>query len=243
MSSLKATVGRAAFRAPTTAFNLIERLAHTARRRRAFRGIKRLHPRRVLVLCLGNICRSPFAELALKRTLVDKTIEVKSAGFIGPGRPSPAEAVEAAKTFGLDLAGHISALISSEILDGDELWMVMEPAHRRRLLAEVDVPRHRVFVLGDLDPEPIEQRAIPDPYGRPHEEFVACYLRIDRCIQVLSGALRRTTGSGQPPAALLSDDPQVRRSGRSGRTTSTRSPADPRRTHGDRVVPSLHRQA
>src|SRR2546425_10349935 len=59
----------------------------TAIARLAQRGL----PASVLFVCHGNICRSPFAAAVLRRVI--HGVRVDSAGFLGPGRPSPPEAV------------------------------------------------------------------------------------------------------------------------------------------------------
>src|SRR5262244_3858203 len=85
-----------------------ERLLHRVRRRSARATLKRARPRSLLVICHGNICRSPFAEVFLKRLLDASGTEVTSAGFIGPGRTPPQEAIGEAARRGEDLSSHRS---------------------------------------------------------------------------------------------------------------------------------------
>ena len=77
-----------------------ERLSHPLRRKLALARLRnRPRPTNVLVLCLGNICRSPYAGQVLRRRLNGGNlgeVEVRSAGLIGPGRPSPQHAIEVA---------------------------------------------------------------------------------------------------------------------------------------------------
>jgi len=174
----------------------IDRFLHSGRRRRA-RALLSTRPTRVLVLCYGNICRSPYAAAMLaKRVPTDVTID--SAGFIRPGRPSPEFAVAAAAALGIDLSAHRSTLISEKIVGASDLFVVMEVGHRRTLETRYGVDRRRILVLGDLDPADITQRAIPDPYERSLEVFHDCYARLDRCIRELADAICRV-----PPSELL----------------------------------------
>jgi protein-tyrosine-phosphatase len=48
----------------------------------------------------------------------------------------------------------------------------------------------KLFWLGDFDPTTPERRAIPDPWGKPQDEFVAAFTRIERCIGGIRKNLR-----------------------------------------------------
>src|ERR1051326_4954108 len=82
-----------------------ERLLHPLRRRKALEALRaRPRPQRVLVLCHGNICRSPVAGLLLAQGLAPLGITVQSAGFVGFNRPAPSDALTAAQRHGVDPA-------------------------------------------------------------------------------------------------------------------------------------------
>src|SRR5947208_12233239 len=82
-----------------------ERLLHPLRRRKALDVLRaRRRPKTILVVCHGNICRSPMAAELLGRDLASFGIAVQSAGFIGFNRPAPAEAVAAAQRHSVDLS-------------------------------------------------------------------------------------------------------------------------------------------
>jgi protein-tyrosine-phosphatase len=165
---------------------LPDRLLHPARRRAAARALARLAPvRRVLFVCHGNICRSPYAA-ARARQLLPPTIAVESAGFIGPDRPSPPEAVAVAAERGIDLGPHRSQLIEIAHLREVDLVVVMDAQQRRRLVTARHDLRGRVVLLGDFDPEPATTRTVPDPVEQPAEVFRTCYDRIDRCVGALA---------------------------------------------------------
>src|SRR5688572_850028 len=167
----------------------LERRLHPWRRRRALDRIARVQPRSVLMVCLGNICRSPYAATALAGSLNGGKLQVTSGGFIGPNRASPAHAQSAAAALGVDLSTHRSRIVTEAILNAHELIVVMEPSQARTLCQQHGVSADRILVLGDLDPGPIPSRTIPDPYGKSEATFLECYRRIDRCIEALRGAL------------------------------------------------------
>ena len=65
-----------------------------------------------------------------------------------------------------------------------ELIYVMSAAQQREIQAIFGADRELVWVLGDLDPEPVVKRTITDPVDQPEAVFEAVYDRIDRCIAV-----------------------------------------------------------
>ncbi|MDO9475924.1 MAG: low molecular weight phosphotyrosine protein phosphatase, partial [Pseudohongiella sp.] len=69
----------------------------------------------ILVVCLGNICRSPVAEAMLKRALPQR--QIKSAGLTAMvGQGADPSASEFAHADGLDLSGHVAQQLSSELI-------------------------------------------------------------------------------------------------------------------------------
>jgi len=178
-----------------------DRLLHRIRHRRLVRRLaRRGHPRSVLFVCHGNICRSPYAAAAFSRALpqwLREHVRITSAGFIGADRPAPPTAQRVAARRGLDLSEHRSALISPMSVQGADLIVVMD-ARQRAAVCDVFGGRWGdIVLLGDLDPEPIDTRAIRDPVEQPEDVFEAVYDRIDRCVRVLAETLaHRTPATG-----------------------------------------------
>ena len=161
------------------------RALHAHRRSAAAGRLRRLGPpESILLLCHGNICRSPYAEATLRRRLADlglAGIAVTSAGFIEPGRPSPPVAQAVGLERGYDLSTHLSRLVTGHAVRGNVVILVMDSLQRERAF-ELGAPEGRLFLLGDFDPSPIDRRAIPDPIDRPADVFRRVYDRIDRCV-------------------------------------------------------------
>lgn len=178
-----------------TVRHLPDRLLHPLRRRRALerlreRGVKGT----VHFICLGNINRSAYAAVAFRRAMASRgrdTVRVASAGFIGPGRPSPDLAQAEAERRGLDLTQHVSRLLIAGDVGEDDLLVVMTVEQRRRARRLLDRPSQDVVVLGDLDPVPIVRRLVQDPYGHPAHVFEGVFDRIDRCVEQLASAMAR----------------------------------------------------
>ena len=90
----------------------------------------------MLVVCVGNICRSPVGErlLAAKLSERDGKVTVSSAGIgalVGHGADETAAAV--AEAHGISLAGHQARQFTREIGAVHDLILVMEPGHRREI--------------------------------------------------------------------------------------------------------------
>ncbi len=169
---------------------LPERVLHPLRRRVARNALRKQGlPRLTLVVCHGNICRSPYAAGALRNLVVHG--RVVSAGFIGVDRPSPPEAVSVATAHSVDLSRHRSKLLLASEVEAADLIVVMDAAQRRAIRRAHGGRRRGIVVLGDLDPLPIKIRAIRDPLDQPREVFEETFSRIDRCLHELV----RTLGS------------------------------------------------
>jgi protein-tyrosine phosphatase len=169
-----------------------DRVLHPWRRRQALAWLRRHRmPRGVLFVCHGNICRSPYAEGVFRArvgAVADSVIRIRSAGFIGPDRPSPRFAIEEAAARGVDLRSHRSMLLSAGEVRQAEIVVVMEAA-QAEALRERYPTAGTILVLGDLDPRSDGGRTIIDPVDQPRVMFAASYDRIDRCVAVLAEAV------------------------------------------------------
>ncbi len=168
-----------------------DRLLHPLRRRAARAELtRRAAPSSLLVICHGNICRSPFAAAVLRARLAGTGVCVESAGFFGPGRRSPGTAIEAAWQWHQDLRAHRSQLLTIDLVRAMDLLVVMDGTQRRDVCDRFGRHPRDVFLLGDLDPQPIRTRAIQDPIEQPLAVYEQVYARIERCIALFAGALR-----------------------------------------------------
>ena len=161
-----------------------ERLLHPFRRRKALEALRgRARPKTLLVVCYGNICRSPMAAALLDRDLGPLGIEVQSAGFIGFNRPAPAEAVDAAKRHAVNLSDHRSRPVTVDGVRTADLIVVMDASQRRQICERFGRRPSDVMVLGDFDPAPVEARTIRDPVDQRRDVFDQVYERIARCVR------------------------------------------------------------
>lgn len=108
----------------------------------------------ILVICTGNICRSPIAEGlvrdALQRRFGDRSPGVSSAGTSGlEGSGAMPESVQAAAELGVDIGGHVARRLTAAMADGSDLLLCMASEHRGMLAVSSDRD-DRAFTLKEL---------------------------------------------------------------------------------------------
>lgn len=128
-------------------------------------GLSPLQVNTILVVCVGNICRSPVGErlLATKLAARGAPIAVSSAG-IGAlvGHPADETAARIAASRGLSLEGHAARQFTRELGQGADLILVMEPGHRREIARLAPDLSGRVMLFDHWQ----GGKGIEDPYRR-----------------------------------------------------------------------------
>lgn len=176
-------------RAYRAARNLPDRLLHRRRYRDVRRRLSRSgKPRNILVVCYGNVCRSPYLQAVLQRALPGTAIA--SAGFFGSDRPVPQASLAISAKRGLDLSRYRSRPLTPNTVGGADLIVVMDANQAREIAVRFRVNPARIVIAGDLDPRFEESRGITDPWNQSTEVFEASFNRLDRCAVALVDALQ-----------------------------------------------------
>ncbi|NNC91334.1 MAG: low molecular weight phosphatase family protein [Acidimicrobiia bacterium] len=128
---------------------------------------------RVLFVCSGNICRSPFAEVLARDLRED--IDFASAGTIAlTGNPASATGIAVAAELGVDLVDHRATHLTADVLSASDLVYAMEEEHIASVLA-LDSGARVELLSPDGAP-------MPDPYGGDRFEYLASYALITEAI-------------------------------------------------------------
>lgn len=156
--------------------------------------------RRVLFVCLGNICRSPMAEavftdLAHKRGVLDR-LEIDSAGtgHWHEGDSADPRTVEALRRRGVKIR-HVARQIKPHVdLHAWDLVIVMDEMNHRDVL-KLGFDQNKIHFMRSFDPNLNQPGAIvPDPYTGTESDFDAVF---DMLVPACEGLLSELTGGGR----------------------------------------------
>jgi protein-tyrosine phosphatase len=128
----------------------------------------------LLVICEGNICRSPMGEGLARAQL--RGWNVASAGLNAlVGAPADSTAVALMRGRGVDIEDHRARQITRKMCVDADLVLVMDGEQRRRLQDMYPEVCGRVFRIGDhMD------RDVPDPFRRPEDAFLEALALIEQ---------------------------------------------------------------
>ena len=131
-----------------------------------------------LVVCTGNICRSPMGERLLRQQLPGR--QVTSAGIFGlEGCPADAAAQAVAWRHGISLEGHVARKVTRSLLQKSDLILVMEPKHLRFIATMAPENRGKSLLFGQW----LETKDIPDPYHKSREAFEYVFNQLGKASQ------------------------------------------------------------
>ncbi len=132
---------------------------------------------RVLMVCTGNVCRSPMAEALLRARFAARGRgSVSSAGLSAlVGRPAEPLAVELLAERGIDLSAHRARQLTPDMVAAAELVVVMEAAQQHELERLAPAARGRVHRLGRFG-----GFDVPDPFRLPRRAFEGALALIER---------------------------------------------------------------
>lgn len=129
----------------------------------------------ILILCTGNICRSPIAEKLMQKLLPTKNITSAGVGAL-VGHPADDSAIYIAQELGLSLEGHKGRQFDAELARHYDLILVMDKGNLERVSRLAPEARGKTMLLGHW----LGEKEIPDPYRKSLEAFKSVSQLIDQ---------------------------------------------------------------
>lgn len=133
--------------------------------------------RNILLLCTGNVCRSPMVEGMLRELM--PTHEIFSAGLCAlEGAPADPLALELMWQSGIDISEHRARNIASWMMREADLVLTMDEAQKQFVISRFPAAGKKIERLGDVC-----NLDIPDPYQRGLSAFCHALHLIERAIR------------------------------------------------------------
>lgn len=161
------------------------------------------HPYRIAVVCLGNICRSPMAEVVLSSRIAEAgladlvSVDSSGTGDWHVGDPMDHRASATLSAHGYDGSQHRARQFTQGADASYDLVLAMDEGNLTKIKAlapTADVERLRLF--RDFDPDE-PGAAVPDPYYGGRDGFEEVLRMVDRSADTLVAALARRLTRGE----------------------------------------------
>ena len=150
---------------------------------------------KILMVCLGNICRSPMADGLMRKKVQDHNLDayIDSAGTANyhVGGAPDARMTQIAKRKGIDISGLQARQFVVSDFDTFDLIYVMDQSNYNNVvrLARSESDRSKVQLILELIPNQIEIE-VPDPYYGGQEGFEHVYDLLDKSTDIILNNLR-----------------------------------------------------
>ena len=152
---------------------------------------------KILMVCLGNICRSPLAEGVLRHKLNEAGIthvSVDSAGTSGhhSGENPDSRSVHNARKNGVDISNLVSRKFTAADFDKFDRIYVMDQSNYRDVieLARREDHRKKVDLFLNIS-SPGKNKAVPDPWYGGEEGFQRVFDLVNETCEVLVNELKK----------------------------------------------------
>ncbi len=151
-------------------------------------------PTKILMVCLGNICRSPLAEGILKSKLPTDTFEVDSAGTGGwhAGELPDKRSILTAKSKGIDISDQRARQFKLIDFQNFDYIFAMDNSNYKDIirLAPDEASKSKVrLILNELYPG--ENIPVPDPYYGEQNGFEQVFNLLDKACDILANKLKK----------------------------------------------------
>lgn len=148
---------------------------------------------KILMVCLGNICRSPLAEGILKSKLSSDFL-VDSAGTANyhTGNPPDKRSIAVAKKYSLDISNLRGRQFEVSDFDVFDFIYVMDDSNYNNVIHlarnEVDIKKVK-FILNEVYPN--QNYNVPDPYYGGNDGFENVYKMLDEACEIIAKDLNQ----------------------------------------------------
>ncbi len=140
----------------------------------------------ILVVCTGNICRSPMAEGMLINSLpagLVGRVAISSAGTHAlHGNQAQPHAIAVMQAIGVDISGHRARQLSGTLVRSSDLVLAMETFHLKLIKMKSLFSPARARLLTEFSADG-DRHDVPDPMGAPVASYEASAAIIDSCVK------------------------------------------------------------
>ena len=123
----------------------------------------------ILVVCVGNICRSPMAEALLKQRFPNKNIDSAGVGAL-VGHPADPTALEIMTEQQLDITKHVAKQLDESLAKKADIIFTMSDGQTKWIEERWPFCRGKTFKLGHW-----KDKDIADPYKHEKSAFQTAY--------------------------------------------------------------------
>lgn len=143
---------------------------------------------KILFVCKGNICRSPFAKYYSKKILPN-TMDISSSGYYSKtGRKCPTRAIKAAREYGINLKSHRSSVISKNMIEDVDIIFIFDDENKYMLFSSFPFAIEKIHLLGSLSENLPD--IIPDPYGKNYISYKMTYQLISQAVHIINKSIK-----------------------------------------------------
>ncbi len=147
---------------------------------------------KILMVCLGNICRSPLAQGILQKKLNPKKYDVQSAGTSGYhiGKLPDIRSINVARKNGIDITNQRAAQFSVTDFDKYDYIFAMDAENYANIiaLATSEEQKEKVsMILNEISPD--SDAEVPDPYYGGPKGFDNVYTLLDTACSIIAARI------------------------------------------------------
>ena len=146
----------------------------------------------ILMVCLGNICRSPLAQGILESKLPSHSFYIDSAGTANyhTGNPPDSRSIAVGKSHGIDISKQTARPFEINDFDAFDIIYVMDRSNLKNItkLARNTYDLNRVKLILEIDPK-VQNKNVPDPYYDKLLGFEFVFQLLDNATSIIAKQL------------------------------------------------------